>query len=98
MMLFSANALLANATCLGPLWRFRKLNLNMRSALEGSRNEVASNLGMLVAGVLVAWSGSFWQDVVIAAVIAAIFLRSAFSVLTSACPVFRARLSDGGPD
>ena len=91
MMIFSAIALLANGFCLALLWRFRKLNVNMRSTFECSRNDVASNIGVLAAGALVAVSGSFWPDIVIAAIIAAIFLRSALSVLSSAWPVFRGR-------
>lgn len=89
MMTFSAIALLANGACLALLWRFRKLNVNMSSTFKCSRNDVASNFGVLVAGLLVAWSGSFWPDIAIAAIIAAIFLRSALSVLASAWPVFR---------
>lgn len=89
MITFSAIALLANGICLTLLWRFRKLNVNMSSTFECSRNDVASNIGVLVAGGLVAFSGSFWPDIVIAAIIAAIFLRSSLSVLTAAWPVFR---------
>jgi Co/Zn/Cd efflux system component len=88
MMIFSAIALVANGFCLALLWRFRKLNVNMRSTFECSRNDVASNIGVLAAGALVALSGSFWPDIIIAAIIAALFLRSAFSVLASAWPVF----------
>lgn len=89
MIIFSAIALLANGFCLSLLWRFRKLNVNMSSTFECSRNDVASNIGVLAAGGLVAFTGSFWPDIVIAAIIAAIFLRSAFSVLAGAWPVFR---------
>lgn len=89
MMTFSAIALMANGACLALLWRFRKLNVNMSSTFECSRNDVASNIGVLVAGAVVAWSGSFWPDIAIAAIIAAIFLRSALSVLAGAWPVFR---------
>lgn len=89
MIIFSAIALLANGVCLSLLWRFRKLNVNMSSTFECSRNDVASNIGVLLAGGLVAFSGSFWPDIVIAAIIAAIFLRSAISVLSGAWPVFR---------
>lgn len=89
MIIFSAIALLANSFCLALLWRFRKLNVNMSSTFECSRNDVASNIGVLAAGGLVAFSGSFWPDIVIAAIIAAIFLRSALSVLAGAWPVFR---------
>lgn len=95
MIIFSAIALLANGSCLALLWRFRKLNVNMSSTFECSRNDVASNIGVLAAGGLVAFTGSFWPDIAIAAIIAAIFLRSAISVLTGAWPVFRGNLGKG---
>lgn len=89
IIIFSAIALLANGLCLALLWRFRTLNVNMSSTFECSRNDVVSNVGVLAAGALVAASDSFWPDIVIAAIIATIFLRSAFSVLAGAWLVFR---------
>jgi Co/Zn/Cd efflux system component len=38
MLVIGAVALVANLSCLALLWRFRKLNLNMRSTFECSRN------------------------------------------------------------
>jgi Co/Zn/Cd efflux system component len=91
MILFSIIALAANGACLAMLWRFRNLNVNMSSTFECSRNDVASNIGVLVAGGLVAALASSWPDIIVAAIIAAIFLGSAVKVLTSAWPVFRGR-------
>lgn len=89
MMAMSSVALVANGICLSLLWRFRTLNVNMSSTFECSRNDVVSNIGVLVAGGLVAFFASPWPDIFVAAVIALVFLRSAFNVLTSAWPVFR---------
>lgn len=91
MMLFSSIAVVANGFCLTLLWRFRKLNVNMSSTFECSRNDVLSNFGVLIAGMLVGLTRSAWPDIIIAAIIALIFLRSAVHVLSSAWPVWRGR-------
>jgi len=89
MLAFGSVALAANLACLALLWRFRRENVNMSSTFECSRNDVASNSGVLIAAGLVAWSGSVWPDIAVAAVIAAIFLRSAWRVLAEAIPAWR---------
>lgn len=90
MLVVGTLALTANLICLGMLWRFRKLNVNMSSTFECSRNDVASNVGVLIAAGLVAITGAAWPDIVIAGIIAIIFLRSAWSVLADAIPAWRA--------
>lgn len=89
MLGFGTAALAANLFCLALLWRFRALNVNMSSTFECSRNDVASNIGVLVAAGLVGMSGSAWPDVAVASVIAIIFLRSAWRVLGEAIPAWR---------
>ena len=90
MLIFGALALVANLTCLALLWRFRKLNVNMSSTFECSRNDVAANLGVLVAAGGVAWFDAAWPDIVVGMLIALVFLRSAIRVLRQAWPQFRA--------
>lgn len=89
MIVFGAIALAANLTCLALLWRFRRLNVNMSSTFECSRNDVVSNIGVLVAGGLVALTATPWPDIAAGAIIAAIFLRSAWRVLAEAIPAWR---------
>jgi len=89
MLGFAALALLANLTCLRLLWRFRAQDVNMASTFECSRNDVIANTGVIAAAVAVALSGSPWPDVIVAGVIAAIFLRSAIRVIGSAVPAMR---------
>lgn len=89
MLAFGAMALAANLTCLKLLWRFRHTNVNMSSTFECSRNDVASNIGVLIAAGLVAATGSAWPDIVVGAIIALIFLRSAWRVLGDAIPAWR---------
>ncbi|MHA3795603.1 cation transporter [Sphingomonas sp. YL-JM2C] len=89
MLVFGSLALAANLTCLTMLWRFRHANVNMSSTFECSRNDVASNIGVLVAAGLVALTGSAWPDIAVGSIIAVIFLRSAWRILSEAIPVWR---------
>lgn len=89
MLVVGAVALAANLACLALLWRFRKQDLNMSSTFECSRNDVLSNVGVLVAAVAVAAFNSGWPDIVVGLVIAGLFLRSAYRVLSKAVPAFR---------
>ena len=84
MLAVGGLALAANLFCLMLLWRFRSQDVNMASTVECSRNDVISNVGVLVAGVLVAWLNSPWPDILIGSVIAAILLRSALRVIGQA--------------
>lgn len=89
MLAFGAIALVANGVCLALLWRFRALNLNMKSTFECSRNDVMANLGVLLAGAGVALSGRGWPDIVVGMLIALLFLASALRVLAEAWPAWR---------
>lgn len=89
MTLFGGVALAANLTCLALLWRFRNVNVNMSSTFECSRNDVASNLGVLVAASLVGLTSAAWPDILVGTIVAAIFLRSAAHVLRQGIPAWR---------
>lgn len=89
MLLFGSLALAANLTCLAMLWRFRRHNVNMSSTFECSRNDVVSNVGVLVAAGLVGLSGAAWPDILIGGIIALIFLHSAWRTLADAIPAYR---------
>lgn len=89
MMLMGAGALVANLVCLRLLWRFQSLDVNMASTFECSRNDVISNVGVLIAAAAVAITRSPWPDIVVGAIIAALFLRSAIGVIGSSVPELR---------
>lgn len=89
MLIFGGLALAANLVCLRLLWRFRALDLNMASTFECSRNDVLSNIGVLVAAAAVAAFASPWPDIVIGSAMAALFLRSALRVIAAAAPQLR---------
>ena len=89
MLGFGSVALVANLTCLALLWRFRTTSINKSSTFECSRNDVVSNIGVLVAAGLVAMTGRAWPDIAVGGVIALVFLRSAWHVLSLAWPAWR---------
>jgi Co/Zn/Cd efflux system component len=89
MVTFGTLALIANLACLRLLWRFRSLDVNMSSTFECSRNDVISNVGVLVAAGAVAVFASAWPDIVIGSAIAVLFLRSSFRVIADAAPQLR---------
>ena len=82
-------ALITNLACLGLLWRFRATNVNMASTWECSRNDVISNISVLVAAGLVALTASPWPDAMVGALVAVMFLRSSWRVMRQALPVWR---------
>jgi cation diffusion facilitator family transporter len=90
MLAFGGLALLANVACLRLLWRFRSHDVNMGSTFECSRNDVISNVGVLVAGGAVALLDSPWPDILIGSAMAVLFVRSSFRVIAEAAPELRA--------
>lgn len=90
---FSLLALAANGLCLGLLWRHRAEDINMSSVWECSRNDIAANIAVFAAAGGVWATGSSWPDLLIASLLAGLFLRSARRVLSSA----RAELAATAP-
>ena len=84
MGLVSLLALLANGTCLAMLWKHREEDINMSSVWECSRNDIATNVAVLMAAAGV-WLTHFgWPDILIGALLALMFLKSAVKVLKGA--------------
>lgn len=83
MLVFGGLALAANLVCLSLLWRFRGQDINMASTFECSRNDVISNVGVLLAAGATAIIASPWPDIVIGGAMAIVILRSAFRVLNA---------------
>jgi Co/Zn/Cd efflux system component len=92
MLVFGGMALVANLSCLGLLWPYRRHDVNLSSTFECSRNDVLANLGVLAAAVLVSLTATPWPDIVIAAIIAWLFFRSALRVTREAWPQYRSAL------
>lgn len=86
MLAFGALALIANLICLSLLWRFKATDVNMASTFECSRNDVISNVGVLIAAGAVSMLSSPWPDIIIGSLMAVLILRSALRVLGAAVP------------
>jgi cation diffusion facilitator family transporter len=76
-------AAVVNLTCLRLLQRLRSRDVNMRAAVTFSFNDFVSNIGILVAGALVAWTGRAWPDLVVGAAIAAVAAKGSVEILQS---------------
>ena len=76
-----ALALAANGFCFALLFAHRSDDINLRSTWLCSRNDLIANCAVLVAAGLVWRLGSAWPDILVGAGIAALFLRTAATVL-----------------
>lgn len=84
MAIAAAVALVGNLICFALLTRFRSDDMNMRSVWLCSRNDLVNNVGVIVAAGLVAWLDAAWPDLLIGALVAGLFLRTAAQVLSGA--------------
>ncbi|HCB76123.1 MAG: cation transporter [Brevundimonas aurantiaca] len=74
----------ANLLAAALLIRFRDGDANVRSVWLCTRNDLMHSLGVAAAGGLVWLTGSHWPDLVAGALLAAIFLHSAWSITRQA--------------
>jgi cation diffusion facilitator family transporter len=74
-------ALLANAVSFVLLLKHKAKDLNVRSAWICSRNDVLANIGVIIAGLLVARFNSMWPDVTVGLIIAFIVIQSSFQII-----------------
>ncbi|MBU8974782.1 cation transporter [Lysobacter sp. MMG2] len=70
----------ANLVCLKFLAPYRNDDVNLASAWECARNDIFEGFAVLGAAVLVGIFGAGWPDLVIAAALLILFLRSAIRV------------------
>lgn len=77
-------ALLVNISSAWMLYRFRKGDSNRESVWLCSRNDAIGNVLVMLAAVAVAFTQSHWPDIIVAFVIATLFLRSAWRIYRSA--------------
>ena len=78
-----------NGICLWLLTPYRRGDVNMASAWECSRNDVFEGFAVLVAAVSVWLFDAGWPDLVIAAALLLMFLRSAWRVFRAAWRSYR---------
>lgn len=84
MGLFAVIALVVNVVAVLPLLPHRTGDANVRAVWLFSRNDAIGNAAVVVAAGLVAWTGTAWPDLVVAAIIAGLFLQSSWSIIRDA--------------
>ncbi len=77
-------ALAANVASALILMRFRDGDSNVRSVWLCSRNDAIGNVAVIGAAGLVAFTGTPWPDLAVAAIMAGLFTSSAVSILRQA--------------
>jgi cation diffusion facilitator family transporter len=84
MGVFGIGALIVNVTCAAILLKHRTGDANVQAVWLFSRNDALGNAGVIIAAVLVWLTGTAWPDLIVAAVIAGLFLQSARKIIKSA--------------
>lgn len=82
-------ALAANVASVLILFRWRDGDANVRSVWLCSRNDAIGNVAVVAAGGAVWLTASGWPDVIVAASMAGLFLKSAFTILRQALEELR---------
>jgi Co/Zn/Cd efflux system component len=77
-------ALAANAACFGLLYAYRDGDANMQSVWICTRNDVLSNLAVLLAALGVFGTGTGWPDLIVATIMASLALQGAWIVVGQA--------------
>lgn len=82
-------ALAANMASVLILYRFRDGDANVRSVWLCSRNDAIGNLAVIGAAGAVWFTASAWPDLLVAGVMASLFLRSAYLIIRQALQELR---------
>jgi len=82
-------ALAANVASVLILLRWRDGDSNVRSVWLCSRNDAIGNVGVIIAAYGVALTGSAWPDLVVAGLLASLFLKSSVSIIGQATQELR---------
>lgn len=77
-------ALAANVASVLLLVRYKDGDANVRSVWLCSRNDAIGNVAVIIAALAVWGTATGWPDVIVAAVMAGLFLSSAFQIVTQA--------------
>lgn len=84
MGIFGGIALVVNVAAARVLIPHRTGDANVRAVWLFSRNDAIGNFAVLLAAGLVAWTGTRWPDLIVAAFIASLFLQSSWSIIRDA--------------
>lgn len=81
MIIIGFLALLANVTCLYLISGHKDSGAHMKASWIFSANDVIVNMGVIIAGVLVAWTGSAYPDLIIGIIVSFFVLNGARKIL-----------------
>ena len=73
-------ALLANMVSVLLLLKYREGDFNIRSVWLCSRNDAIGNVAVILSGVGVFASGTVWPDIIVAFIIAGLFMHSSIKI------------------
>lgn len=81
---FAAAALIVNVLAAVVLIPHRQGDANARAVWLFSRNDAIGNLAVVIAAGVVWWTATPWPDLVVALVVAGLFLQSSWSIIKDA--------------
>jgi cation diffusion facilitator family transporter len=84
MGLVAIIALIVNISAALVLIPHRNGDANVRAIWLFSRNDALGNLAVVIAAVFVGWTGTAWPDLIVAFIIAGLFLHSSLEIITDA--------------
>jgi len=91
----AAAAFIANVISVLLLFRFRRGDSNVRSVWLCSRNDAVGNLAVIIAASAVWLSKTAWPDLIVALIMASLFLSSAVSIYRQAMAEIAQEKSSG---
>ncbi|HCA5285774.1 TPA: cation transporter [Acinetobacter nosocomialis] len=81
MIIIALCALIANAACLYLLTGHKNGGAHMKASWIFTANDVIVNMGVILAGILVAWTGSAYPDLIIGILVSLFVLNGARKIL-----------------
>jgi cation diffusion facilitator family transporter len=84
IMMGGLAALVANAICLFLISKHRQGGVHMRASWIFSKNDVISNVAVILSGGLVAAIGNHYPDLIVGGLISAIVIRGGINILREA--------------
>ena len=84
MMALGVVSAAVNLECLRELRKLSGPSVNIRAASTFSANDAVANLGILIAGALVAWTGDAWPDLAVGVAIALVALWGGIEIMRDA--------------
>ena len=84
MGVFGVGALVVNVLCAVILLKHRTGDANVQAVWLFSRNDALGNVAILIAAALVWFTATPWPDLIVAALIAGLFLHGAWTIIVRA--------------